>query len=84
MLRLNKVLLTATLLSSLTFHAAALSDGAQPDAGDSSAQTSVQFNVSPTIAAPGQFIEFNWQVKNAAAFSVTPSLLDEYQPSSAF
>ncbi len=81
MLGLNKILFTATLLSLFSLNAAAVTDGAQPGAGDTPGQTSVQFNVVPTISAPGQFVEFNWQVKNATAFSITPSLLDEYQTS---
>ena len=77
MLGLKKILFTATLLSLLSLNVVASSNDARP--GASSGQIRVQFNVSPTISAPGQFVEFNWQVENATAFSVTPSLLSEDQ-----
>jgi phospholipase C len=47
-------------------------------AGESSSGTgSDYFTVSPAISAPGQFVEFSWNVSNADSFSVTPSLLSE-------
>jgi hypothetical protein len=39
------------------------------------------FTVSPTISAPGQFVEFSWHVTNAVGFAVTPSLLSEDEDS---
>src|SRR5579862_154618 len=35
------------------------------------------FNVSPAISAPGQFVEFNWNINQAKTFTVTPSMLSE-------
>ena len=35
------------------------------------------FNVAPTVAAPGQFIQFSWNASGASQFVVTPSLLSE-------
>ena len=35
------------------------------------------FKVAPTVSAPGQFIEFSWNVSGANGFVVTPSLLSE-------
>ena len=32
------------------------------------------FSVSPTLAAPGQFVTFSWSSTNAAAFNVTPEI----------
>ncbi len=84
MLGLNRFLLTAALLSLLTLHASANSDPAQLGAGEnasSSAPVLEYFNVSPAISAPGQFVEFSWQVRNANAFAVTPSLLADDQDS---
>jgi phospholipase C len=41
--------------------------------------TSASFSVAPTVAAPGQFIQFNWDSGGANSFVVTPSLLGEDQ-----
>lgn len=35
------------------------------------------FKVAPTVAAPGQFIQFSWNAGGANEFVVTPSLLSE-------
>ncbi|HUI84481.1 MAG TPA: alkaline phosphatase family protein [Candidatus Binatia bacterium] len=35
------------------------------------------FTVAPTVAAPGQFIQFSWDAGSANTFVVTPSLLSE-------
>ena len=35
------------------------------------------FTVAPTVAAPGQFVQFSWNVSGANEFVVTPSLLGE-------
>ena len=35
------------------------------------------FDVQPVVAATGQFLQFNWQINNASAFSVYPSLIAE-------
>jgi phospholipase C len=35
------------------------------------------FKVAPTVSAPGQFVQFNWNVSGANNFVVTPSLLSE-------
>lgn len=37
------------------------------------------FEVQPIVAAPGQFVQFNWQINNASSFSVIPSLLAEQE-----
>ena len=37
------------------------------------------FKVAPTVAAPGQFIQFSWNARGANEFVVTPSLLSEDQ-----
>lgn len=83
MLGLKKILFTAILLGLPALPASASSNGAQPsnEGAPSSGPILLQFNVSPAIAAPGQFVEFNWQVENATAFSVTPSLLADDQDS---
>ncbi len=39
------------------------------------------FTVVPTVAAPGQFIQFSWNVSGAKAFVVTPSMLSEDETS---
>ena len=39
------------------------------------------FKVTPSVAAPGQFVQFSWNVSGANAFVVTPSLLAEDQTS---
>ena len=36
------------------------------------------FNVSPAVAAPGQFVHFDWRV-NSTSFTVTPNMLSEEQ-----
>ncbi len=38
------------------------------------ATASDNFTVQPAVAAPGQFLHFNWRIENAASFNVTPSL----------
>ena len=43
---------------------------------DAQTPTSNYFNVAPAISAPGQFVEFNWNVNQAKSFTVTPSMLD--------
>ena len=35
------------------------------------------FTVAPTVAAPGQFVQFSWNTSGAKDFVVTPSLLGE-------
>jgi phospholipase C len=44
---------------------------------DAQTPTSNYFNVAPAISAPGQFVEFNWNVNQAKSFTVTPSMLSE-------
>ena len=44
--------------------------------GGSSGPTVSSFAVSPTIVAPGEFVNFSWATSNATAFSVTPSILN--------
>ena len=44
-----------------------------------SAGGSDYFTVAPAISAPGQFVEFNWNVSNANGFAITPNLLQEDQ-----
>src|SRR5215469_3045252 len=41
--------------------------------------TPTYFKVAPTVAAPGQFIQFSWNANGANEFVVTPSLLPEDQ-----
>ena len=43
--------------------------------------TTNSFTVAPTVAAQGQFVEFNWNAGGANEFVVTPSLLGEDQTS---
>lgn len=42
-------------------------------------RTSDYFTVAPSISAPGQFVQFSWNVGNAQSFTVTPNLLEEEQ-----
>jgi phospholipase C len=35
------------------------------------------FTVAPTVAAPGQFVQFSWNATGVNSFAVTPSLLAE-------
>ena len=55
-----------------------LSATSNPTAGTTSADSTEFFTVSPAIAAPGQFVKFNWHV-NSASFGVTPNMLGEEQ-----
>ena len=43
----------------------------------SAGTTSNSFTVAPTVAAPGQFVQFSWNAAGASSFVVTPSLLAE-------
>jgi phospholipase C len=43
------------------------------------ANTPNYFTVAPTVAAPGQFVQFSWNASGANEFVVTPSLLAEDQ-----
>src|SRR5579871_3277323 len=45
----------------------------------SSGTAADRFEVQPGIAAPGQFVQFSWQINHASAFSVSPSLLAEQE-----
>jgi len=49
--------------------------------GGSTAPTITSFAVSPTVAAPGQFVNFSWATTNATAFTVTPNITQEDQGS---
>jgi phospholipase C len=43
--------------------------------------TANYFSVAPTVAAPGQFVQFSWNASGANEFVVTPSLLAEDETS---
>jgi len=45
--------------------------------GTSSAPTVTSFTVSPSITAPGEFVNFSWATANATSFNVTPSIIGE-------
>lgn len=75
MLSLNKVAIPIVAFALLLPVFALQND---PDGAVNSAD---YFNVTPPIAAPGQFVNFNWSIHNAQSFVVTPSLLAEDQPS---
>ncbi|HUI82779.1 MAG TPA: alkaline phosphatase family protein [Candidatus Binatia bacterium] len=65
------------LATSQAFAATGNNGGAPQNATSSTQPTTQHFNVVPAISAPGQFVEFNWNVGNASAFSVAPSLQGE-------
>jgi phospholipase C len=79
MLNRKRALVLFVLLGTLTFAAFAqvsTPSATIPNTG-SSASALESFTVSPTISAPGQFVDFNWRTANADGFAVTPSLLSE-------
>ena len=43
----------------------------------STAPTVTSFAVSPTLVAPGEFVNFSWATTNATAFSVTPAITND-------
>ncbi len=53
------------------------SRGASSSGVPSAAPMLQGFSVSPTVAAPQQFVEFSWRVNQGNSFTVTPSLLTE-------
>ncbi|MBV8522732.1 MAG: hypothetical protein JOY71_11525, partial [Acetobacteraceae bacterium] len=44
-----------------------------------SASGEEHFSVAPAVAAPGQFVQFNWRVQTGTSFAMTPSPLVEEQ-----
>ena len=63
---------TAVLLFVLTFAYALTAQNAP---------TGDHFSVAPVVSAPGQFVRFNWNIEDATAFYVSPSLLGEDEAS---
>jgi phospholipase C len=55
------------------------SGGVPVAAGPSQAAVVSSFAVSPTLAAPGQFVNFSWTTANVTAFDVTPSIAQDDQ-----
>lgn len=49
------------------------SGGSPPPA----APTITSFAVSPTLVAPGEFVNFSWATSNATAFTVTPAITND-------
>jgi phospholipase C len=47
--------------------------------GSSAAPVVSSFRVSPTLAAPGQFVNFSWASANATAFNVVPEIAQDDQ-----
>ena len=45
--------------------------------GNSNAPTISNFAASPTLVAPGQFVNFSWATSNATSFTVTPSIIQD-------
>src|SRR5215831_10366619 len=43
-------------------------------AGYAASSSGDYFSVQPTVAAPGQFVRFNWNVNSGSGFYVTPPL----------
>ncbi len=68
--------LQRTLVTGVILQVAALLALGATGAGQNSG-TPEYFKVSPTITAPGQFVNFSWRVNNGNSFAVTPSMLDE-------
>jgi phospholipase C len=53
--------------------------GGSGGGGGSTTPTVSNFAVSPTNAAPGQFVNFTWTTTNATSISVTPSIVNSGQ-----
>ncbi len=49
--------------------------------GNSTGPTITSFAVSPTLAAPGQFVNFSWATTNATSFNVNPNIVQDEQGS---
>src|SRR5580700_9249063 len=47
--------------------------------GESTSPTVSNFALTPSVAAPGQFVNFTWNTTNATAISVTPSIVNSGQ-----
>jgi hypothetical protein len=77
----KRVLVLVVLFGFSTIAAVAADNAsANPDspvAASTPTAGSDYFSVSPSISAPGQFVEFSWRVADAVSFSVAPSLLSE-------
>ena len=70
------MLRSAVVLASLAFFVVTISPAAFcQNTGDPSGIE--HFGVQPGVAAPGQFIRFSWNILNATAFNVSPSLFAE-------
>ena len=75
----KRVLVLAVLVVSFAVAALAV-NSSNPDSPAASSQWdtgSDYFTVSPSVSAPGQFVNFSWHIANADSFSVTPSMLSE-------
>jgi phospholipase C len=83
MLNRKRVLALVVSLGMFTFVALAQVPTSNPASHSNTGTSAGQeyFTVSPTISAPGQFVEFSWHVTNAVGFAVTPSLLSEDEDS---
>jgi phospholipase C len=79
MLNRKRALVLFVVLGTLTF--AAFAQVSTPSITNSSGGSPTgapeYFTVSPTISAPGQFVDFNWRTANADGFAITPNLLSE-------
>ncbi len=51
--------------------------GGSGGSGGSSAPTVTSFAVTPTLVAPGEFVNFSWATTNATAFSVAPAITND-------
>jgi len=74
---LQRLRIVVVLVELLTLQAFATGAKFASEPTSGSSDSGDYFEVSPAIAAPGQFIEFSWHVDNATSFSVTPSLAGE-------
>ena len=68
-------------VSFLFFFSLLTSAAAFGQSGSTAVAGNEHFTVAPAVAAPGQFIQFNWRVNSGTAFTMTPSpLTDEQSP----
>ena len=75
---------TVALTASTTFQVSATGPAGGTSSSSQVAITvntppTLSFTLAPTIAAPGQVVDFSWATTNATAFTVTPSILGEDQ-----
>ncbi len=69
--------LVTVLVVVLCGSAALASDNSSQNNQSPTGTSQQYFTVSPTISAPGQFVQFDWKTNRADSFSVTPSMLAE-------